>query len=316
MGIPVFGDGKAGWSGPRIQLSMQTNHKTSKTCLLQQHSYLIFRQGFTLIELLVVIAIIAILAAMLLPALSAAKVRAQGIACMNCTKQLTLGWIMYANDNNDRTVALYANGNDPGTYIAGQVNIADTNWCGGNMSSTFTQSNTNTANLVHGLLYPYINNVGVYHCAADHAVKGFPNHIASSDLKVRSYSMAQTFGQGQFLPAPRYKIYNKLGSIKKPSETWVFIDENENSINDAAFANIMTSQTGIPITQVTVEDTPSGRHAGATGMSFSDGHSIVHKWQSRWTYTLPPPYNSGRSSFDPAAINDMVWLSSVTTVMN
>ncbi|HWY30283.1 MAG TPA: prepilin-type N-terminal cleavage/methylation domain-containing protein [Candidatus Acidoferrum sp.] len=280
-------------------------------------------RGFTLIELLVVIAIIAILAAMLLPALSKAKQKAWAVNCMNSTKQLTLGWIMYAGDNNDKTPNLYANGNDPGTYAVGQVNVADTNWCGGNMSSTFAQSNTNTANLVHGLLYNYINNVGVYHCAADHSVQGFPNHVASAELKVRSYSMAQTFipytrGQSGFLPAPRYKTYVKLGNIVKPSDTWVFIDENENSINDAAFANIMTSQTGAPVTQVSVEDTPSGRHAGSTGMSFSDGHSIVHHWLSSWTYTLPPPYNSGRGSppGDQGAINDMVWLSSVTTVLN
>ena len=177
------------------------------------------------------------------------------------------------------------------------------------------QNCTNTQPLLAGQLYPYINNANVYHCAADNSVQGFPTHIVSSALKVRSYSMSQTFGQGSWLPAPRYKTYSKLTSIVKSSDTWVLIDENEISINDAAFGVVMTAQTGVQVTQVSIIDYPSGRHAGSTGMSFSDGHSIIHKWQSSTTYTPPNPVSSSSSS-DPACVSDMVWLSSVTTVMN
>lgn len=257
-----------------------------------------FQHGFTLIELLVVIAIIAILAAMLLPALSKAKQKAQGAACMNSTKQLTLGWIMYANDNNDRTASLHDDGNDMGSLIE-----SGTNWCSGNMA--FFPSCTNKALLMAGQIYQYINNVGVYHCPADNTTASLVDArpAAVGQLRVRSFSMSQTFGAGTYLGG--YKTYRKLSNVVKPTDTWVFIDENEKSINDSAFAVVMA--TAAP---VTIQDVPSGRHGGATGMSFADGHSLVHKWRSPITYTCP----IHTSSSDPSVVSDMLWLSSVTTV--
>jgi prepilin-type processing-associated H-X9-DG protein len=121
--------------------------------------------------------------------------------------------------------------------------------------------------------------------------------------------MSETFGEGEWLPSSKYKTYTKLGSILHPTETWVFIGEASQSINDAAFGVQMT----VPGSYLGYEiDTPAGRHGGAVGVTFADGHSIIHKWRSSLTYNA----HGHQTIHDAAFVADMVWLSSVSSVPN
>jgi len=233
------------------------------------------RRGFTLIELLVVIAIIAILAAMLLPALGRAKLKAYGISCVSNLKQLQLGWVMYSNDNQDRVVpggegatttvpiaAAYLSGGPFANWVLGAVNTAA------------GSAATNTTFIENGLLFPYIKSFGVYKCPADRKqVLGGPT--------VRSMSMSAWMNPlkswNDVVPYSGNKLlreFRKQSDIASwlPSQCWVFIDENPNSINDGWFC----CDPNQPNKWV---DIPASYHGNAGGLSFADGHAEIKKWR-------------------------------------
>src|ERR1035438_3155013 len=275
--------------------------------------------GFTLIELLVVIAIIAILAALLLPALAAAKKKAQAMRCMANEKQLTLAALMYANDNTDSLVPIGSLSEQPASLSENPLNDVNlqpggsqAQFCPGNLQSAPMTAGTYFDKwLMAGLLYPYIQNIAVYKCPAD--LSRCPYGASSTFAKDsdRTYS-ANCYVGGMQLWNGNYKLYRKLSDMNRPgpAHTWVFIEESAASIDDCYFALD-------PAVQNLWYNSPAVLHDNASVLTYADGHSEVHRWTDANMISdknpgTPPGCNVPA---DPHS-GDLAWLLSITTVHN
>ncbi len=285
------------------------------------------REGFTLIELLVVIAIIAILAAMLLPALNKAKFKAQGIQCMSNHRQLALAWRLYAEDN--REMIVYAS--DDGNRQNNLNNYRAWTWT--HMDFTTDPYNYDpTIDMMQRPLWPYSKSPGIYKCPADHSkVKGTDGvmHDRIRTMSMNLYlggfappkgSAPDSSGTDGGIPfAKGYCIYGKLSDLNGgmpspgPAKTWVFLDQREDRIN---WGNYMTDMTGfypsVPGAYEFDQDMPGFYHHFACGFSFADGHSEIHRWKDpRTTPPLQFDFQNTSKVYTPRDV-DVAWLQDHT----
>jgi prepilin-type N-terminal cleavage/methylation domain-containing protein len=247
-------------------------------------------KGFTLIELLVVIAIIAILAAMLLPALAKAKAKAKSIACTSNLHQMALAWHQYVLDNKD----IMPPSMTPGPNIPNESYPGS--WVLGN-----AQQDTDTTKIQRGVLYSYVHSPVIYRCPSDNSV--VTSHPGL--LRTRSYSMNWWLNGdgGDTNPSNTPEDKVKISELNSPAKIFVLADENENSINDGSL--VVFSDNYMQPNQW--QDLPSDRHNQSCSLFFADAHAQLHKWNSAKIFLY-----HGQPTANSQDHDDLYWLKAAS----
>jgi prepilin-type N-terminal cleavage/methylation domain-containing protein/prepilin-type processing-associated H-X9-DG protein len=277
--------------------------------------------GFTLIEVLLVLVIIAVLAAILLPALAKARERGQAILCLNNTRQLELAWQLYADDHESLL---------PYNLVMKEFSFrTNINWVNNVMTWDLSSDNTNTATITEASLGPYASGVtSIYRCPSDRALSVMQS-TNGWDHRIRSYSMNAMMGDvgaslttnGVNVNNPGYKQFLKITEIPHSSEIFVFLDEHPDSIDDGYFVNKAAPPVNGSYGANTTsgdewQNLPASYHNRATAFSFADGHASLHRWLNAKTIQPAVP----NAAHLPIQIldehNDFDWMMEHMSIQN